>query len=54
MTVEYIGAMAGLNGVTQVTVRLPDNVIGAPRDLSVKVQLRGPGSNKAVIKIAAP
>jgi len=29
-------------------------VIGAPRDLKVKVTLRGPGTNEAFIKIAAP
>jgi hypothetical protein len=46
--------MAVPNGVTQVIVLLPDNVIGAPRDLSLTVQLRGPGSNDAFIKIAAP
>jgi CSLREA domain-containing protein len=40
--------------VTQVVVRLPDSVIGAPRDLRVKVTLRGPGTNEAFIKIAAP
>jgi hypothetical protein len=33
---------------------LPDNVAGAPRDLSVKVQLHGPATNSAIIKIAAP
>jgi hypothetical protein len=33
---------------------LPDVVVGAPRDLTVKVQLRGPATNGAVIKIAAP
>jgi hypothetical protein len=37
-----------------VVVRLPDNVIGAPRDLFVKVTLRGPSSNEAFIKISAP
>lgn len=54
LTVEYEGELATLDGVTQIIVRLPDNVVGAPRDLSVKVQLRGPASNRAIIKIAAP
>lgn len=54
LVVEYEHALATLNGVTQIIVRMPDNVIGAPRDLSVKVQLRGPASNSAIIKIAAP
>ena len=54
LTVEYAGAMAVPNGLTQVIVLLPDNVIGAPRDLSLTVQLRGPASNEAFIEIAAP
>jgi hypothetical protein len=54
LAVEYVGAFTPVDGVTQVVVRLPDAVIGAPRDLFFKVQLRGPASNQAVIKIAAP
>jgi len=55
LTVEFVGAFTPLNGLTQIVVRLPDNVVGAPRDLFVRVQLRGPASNEAaVIKIAAP
>jgi Bacterial Ig-like domain (group 3)/Calx-beta domain/FG-GAP-like repeat len=54
LTIEFMGAFAPIDGVTQIVVRLPDNVVGAPRDLFVKVQLRGPASNQAVIKIAAP
>ncbi|HET6975746.1 MAG TPA: choice-of-anchor Q domain-containing protein [Pyrinomonadaceae bacterium] len=51
LPVEALNTMATVADVTQVVVRLPDNVIGAPRDLHVKVTLRGPGSNEAVIKI---
>jgi hypothetical protein len=54
LAVEYIGLLPGLGEVTQVVVRLPDNVVGVPRDLSVRVGLRGAVSNKAIIKIAAP
>jgi CSLREA domain-containing protein len=54
LTVEYVGAVPSLNSITQVVVRLPDQVVGAPRDLWVKVGLRGPSSNRAIIKIAAP
>jgi len=54
LTVEFVGPFAPIDGVTQIVVRLPDNVVGAPRDLFVRVQLRGPASNQAVIKIAAP
>ena len=54
LPVEFVGAFAPVDNVTQIVVRLPDNVVGAPRDLFVRVQLRGPASNQAVIKIAAP
>ena len=54
LPVEALNPMATVADVTQVVVRLPDNVIGAPRDLWVKVTLRGPGSNEAFIKIGAP
>ncbi len=54
LPVEVLSPIAAVGDVTQIVVRLPDNVIGAPRDLLVKVTLRGPGSNEAVISIAAP
>ena len=54
LAIEFIGPLPGLGEVTQVVVRLPDNVVGAPRDLSVKVGLRGAVSNRAIIRIAAP
>ena len=54
LPVETLSPVLTVQDVTQVIVRLPDNVIGAPRDLRVKVTLRGPSSNEAIIKIAAP
>ena len=54
LPVEALNPMSGVGDVTQVVVRLPDDVIGAPRDLFVKVTLRGPSTNEAFIKIAAP
>jgi hypothetical protein len=54
LPVETLSPVLTVQDVTQLVVRLPDNVIGAPRDLRVKVTLRGPGSNEAFIKIAAP
>jgi CSLREA domain-containing protein len=54
LTVEYIGPITDLDGVTQVIVRLPDGVVGAPRNLWVTVWVRGPISNRAFISIAAP
>ena len=54
LPVEALNPMAMVGDVTQIVVRLPDNVIGAPRDLRVKLILRGPGTDEAVISIAAP
>ena len=54
LPVEALSPTAAVGDVTQIIVRLPDNVIGAPRDLRVKVILRGPGTNEAIISIAAP
>jgi hypothetical protein len=56
LVVEAISPVTvnGLTDVTQVIVRLPDNVTGIPRDLFVKVTLRAPSSNRGRIRIAAP
>jgi|ERR1043165_536693 hypothetical protein len=45
-----VEALITVEDVTQVVVRLPDSVTGAPRDLRVKVTLRA-SSNEAFIKI---
>ncbi len=50
---ESVNPLLGLSDATQVIVRLPDNVIGAPRDLWLKVTVRERSSNEAFIKIAA-
>ena len=54
LTVEAVAPLIGVDDVTQVVVRLPDEVTGAPRDLGVTVQVHGPVSNKAFISIAGP
>jgi CSLREA domain-containing protein len=54
LPVEALQPLVGVADVTQVVVRMPDSVAGAPRDLLVKVTLRGPGTNEAFIKIAGP
>jgi hypothetical protein len=54
LTVEFVGPVSAVNGVTQVIVKLPDAILGAPGDLGLTVSLRGPASNSAVIKMAAP
>lgn len=54
LVVEHVTAFTAVDGVSLVVVRLPETVVGAPRDLFFKVQLRGEASNEAIIKIAAP
>ena len=54
LPVEALSPLLTVPDVTQVVVRLPDNVIGAPRSLLVKVTLRGASTNEANIRIAAP
>lgn len=54
LTVEHLSEFTDPTGLVQVVVRLPDNVVGAPRDLFLKVQLRGPASSSAVIQISGP
>ena len=54
LTVEFVGLLSSTPEVTQIIVILPDTVVGAPRDLWIRVQHRGPASNKAPIAIASP
>lgn len=54
ITVEHVAPVANVPGVTQVIVRLPEEVIGAPRSLGITVQVRGLTSNKAFITISGP
>lgn len=51
LVVENIGALSGVPEVTQVVVRLPDSVVGAPRELFVRVTLRGLPTNRGIIRI---
>ncbi len=52
LVVEHIGALPGVADTTQVIVRLPDNVVGAPRDLGVRISVHGPASNRGVVAVA--
>jgi CSLREA domain-containing protein len=55
LTVEAVRPVTDVDDdITQVVVRLPDDVIGAPRDLGVTVQVRALVTNKAFISIAGP
>ena len=48
--VEYVGKVPGLDWLTQVVIRLPDDFLNAS-DVLVSVSLRGKASNKAIIGI---
>ena len=53
LVVESVSPVVGVQDVTQVVVKLPDSVLGLPRDLFVKVTLRGPSSNRGRIRVTA-
>lgn len=53
LTVEYVGLVPDNDWLSQVVVRLPDNV-GLAQRLFVTITLRGATSNIASIKIAVP
>jgi hypothetical protein len=52
LTVEHVAPLIGVPETTQVVVRLPDNLEGAPRDLLLRVTAHGPASNQVIIRIA--
>ncbi len=54
LPVEALIPVTAVPGVTQVVVRLPDSVIGAPRDMLVKVTVKGLTTNEAFIHVTAP
>lgn len=54
LTVESVTPVTGLDDVNQIIVRLPDEVLGAPRNLGVTVRVRNPPSNRAFITIQGP
>jgi hypothetical protein len=54
LPVESVSSPPGVSDASQIVVRLPDNMIGAPRDLWLKVMVRERISSEAFIKIAAP
>jgi CSLREA domain-containing protein len=54
LTIEHIAPVAGLDDVTQLIVRLPNQVIGTPENLFLRIRVRGPFSNTAIISLMAP
>ena len=53
LPVEFVGLLPAVDGLSQVVVKLPEN-IGNAHELRVKLTLRGQNSNVAPIRIAAP
>lgn len=53
LPVEFIGAVPGVNDLSQVVVRLPDSVNNA-NELKLKLTVHGQASNIAPLRIAAP
>lgn len=51
LTVEHIAPVGGLDGVNQIIVMLPEQVVGAPRPLWITVKIRGLTSNRAFISV---
>lgn len=54
LQVEALVPVATVPGVTQVVVRLPDSIIGAPREMLVKVTIKGMTTNEAFIFVSGP
>jgi hypothetical protein len=54
LPVEALVPVAAVPGVTQVVVRLPDSIIGAPRELLVKLTVKGQTTNEAFIFVSGP
>lgn len=54
LEVEALVPVAGVPGVTQVVVRLPDSIIGAPRVMLVKLTVKGLTTNEAFIFVSGP
>jgi hypothetical protein len=54
LPVEAIAPVPAVTDVTQIVVRLPDNLTGPPRDIRVKVTLRGVSTNETLVNIGIP
>lgn len=50
LTVEYVGRVSQLDGVSQVIVKLPDELANAG-DVWMSISLRGAASNKVLVKL---
>jgi uncharacterized protein (TIGR03437 family) len=52
LPVEYFGSVPGAGWLTQIVVRLPENI--APGDLQITVSFRGRASRPGFLTIASP
>jgi hypothetical protein len=50
LTVEFVGPLPGVAGITQIVVRLPDNT-PAGQTLSISATLRGKTTNKVRVRM---
>ncbi len=50
LTVEYVGKVPNIESLTQVVVKLPDELAGIG-DVLLSISLRGANSNQALINI---
>lgn len=53
LTVEYVGRVPGFDWLTQIIVRLPDELAGGG-EVHVSISVRGASSNRAPIAIRSP
>jgi hypothetical protein len=53
LAVEYVGAVPGFDWLTQIIVRLPDELVNAG-EVRVSINMRGAASNKAPLGIKPP
>jgi hypothetical protein len=54
LVIEHVAPVAGLDDVNQVIVRLPDQLVGTPENLFLRIRVRGPFSNTAIISFPWP
>ena len=53
LLVEYVGKLADVNWVTQINLRLPDEVSNV-EEIMVSIQVRGVTSNKVLVTLDSP
>ena len=54
LSVEFVGQVTGFNWLTQIVVKLPDELANYTGDVSVSIRFRGVPSNKVLIRLKPP